>query len=79
MTELLIGIGSALIALVGLLIVIIKSSNDRTKITVENTTEIKNLTSTIRELIGDNKDDHKEFREAIGDHESRISVLENKK
>ena len=68
-----------IVVLVGLIGAIIKPLLSWNTNLTENTMAIKGLTDAVKGNENDNKKEHCEFRENIGDHETRITVLEKQK
>lgn len=65
-----------IVVLIGLVAAIVRPLLAWDKSLTENTEAIKTLTKAVSGNDSINKCEHKEFREQIGDHETRITVLE---
>ena len=79
------GVVVVIIALAGLIVTIVKPIISLTKSITSLDDSVKTLQKAIDKNASDNEQDHKsiwakynEHSEKLGDHETRISVLENK-
>ena len=72
------GVVGVIVVLVGLVGTVVKAAVSMTKIVQQNTDATERLADVVSDFKQDNKAEHKEFREQIGDHETRITVLEHK-
>ena len=72
------GVVGVIVVLVGLVGKVVKAAVSMTKSVQQNTDATERLADVVSDFKQDNKAEHKEFREQIGDHETRITVLEHK-
>jgi len=70
-----VGVVAVLVSLIG---VFVKAAVNMTRSVQKNTDATDRLSDVVSDFKQDNKTEHKEFREQIGDHETRITVLEHK-
>lgn len=71
------GVVGVLAVLVGLISTFVTAAVKMTRSVQKNTDATERLADVVGDFKKDNKADHKEFREQLGDHETRISVLEH--
>lgn len=71
------GVVGVIVVLVGLVGTFVSAAVGMTKSVQKNTDATERLTSVVSDFKKDNKADHAEFRDKIGDHETRIAVLEH--
>ena len=72
------GVVGVIVVLVGLVGTVVKAAVSMTKSVQQNTDATERLADVVSDFKQDNKAEHKEFTEQIGDHETRITVLEHK-
>ena len=71
------GVVGVIVVLVGLVGTVVKAAVSMTKSVQKNTDATERLADIVGDFKKDNKTEHREFREQLGDHETRISVLEH--